>query len=120
LKYPYKLKESSNFIEKIQLGNLEDIIPMKIMSLSQRGLKKDFSDVFEILNRFQLVEVKSMIQSHYGDRNIDFYHLANAFTYFDDAENGPDIESINNSKWSEIKAYFVNNRKRIIDSFLQE
>jgi predicted nucleotidyltransferase component of viral defense system len=120
VKYPYQLKNSVNFVEKIQIGNLEDLIPMKLMTLSQRGLKKDFADVFEIMKRYQLIELKNMILNHYGERNINFYNFAMAITYFEDAENGPDIETLNNTEWGEIKSFFLQNKKKIIDTFIQE
>lgn len=118
LYYPYKLLLPFKTIEGLSMASIEDIACMKIVALSQRAVKKDFFDVYEILKIYQPVELKRMFLEKYGIEKINCYHILKSFFYFDDAENSPEPVSCNGTTWDEVKAFFRSNEKILTKDLL--
>jgi hypothetical protein len=81
--------------------SIEDIAAMKLNSTMNRGSKKDFYDIYELLNHFTLQELISFYTSKY-----DFSSqliLLKSLVYFDDAEQEPDPVSVKPTSWGMVK-----------------
>ena len=50
--HKYDYLESVKVIDGIRLLSIPDIIPMKLNAMAQRGQKKDFWDIAELLNHY--------------------------------------------------------------------
>jgi predicted nucleotidyltransferase component of viral defense system len=109
LHYPYGLLEPFVQLSGIKLASIEDIGCMKVIAISQRGEKKDFYDMYEILKLFSPVEIKEMVLNKYKEQRINCYHILKSFFYFDEAEKSLDPISLNGTKWVDIKEYFLKN-----------
>ena len=46
--YPYPLLEDLHALEEVQIAELLDLALMKLVSISQRGAKRDFIDLYQI------------------------------------------------------------------------
>lgn len=98
--YPYI--KGSEEIDGIRFLSVEDIIPMKLEAMATRGVKKDFWDIVELLNHYQLPQMLSFYQRRYP--NSDPGHVLLAMTYFDDAEvEKIDPNSLNAITWQQVK-----------------
>ncbi|MBN2790631.1 MAG: nucleotidyl transferase AbiEii/AbiGii toxin family protein [Candidatus Delongbacteria bacterium] len=102
IKYSYPKLKPIIEIEGIRLFDIEDIIPMKLSAIANRGSKKDFYDIYYILKRFSLTEMMDLF--HHKFPNINQFHIIKSLTYFIDAECEPDPIILEKSIiWSEVK-----------------
>ena len=111
-KYNYPVIKSFVETEELLLLSLEDIAAMKIVSLIQRGRKRDFIDIYFLLERFGIERILKFTQEKYG-RLYNEYLALRSLTYFVDA----DAEDVSEEKrfkllskisWGQIKKGIVN------------
>ena len=73
-------------IEKnMKLDDFKDIAAMKLLAITNRGTKKDFIDLYFLLDYFTLKEMLDFYQRKF--RNVNHYLTLRSLLYFDDAEN---------------------------------
>ncbi|OQX78760.1 MAG: hypothetical protein B6D61_04755 [Bacteroidetes bacterium 4484_249] len=70
--------------DDIRLLSLEDIAPMKLDAITGRGKKKDFFDLFYLLQNFTLPELLDLYQQKYHHSTL--FHVIKSLTWFEDAE----------------------------------
>lgn len=99
----------------------EDIAVMKIIALSQRGRKRDFVDLYwYCVNREPLEKIIWRALLQYPGQNHNVPHILKSFTYFADAEDDPMPEIFFRANWASIKAYFLEEGKRLVKTFLEQ
>ena len=118
LHYPYRLIKPLKQELGIRLASIEDIACMKVIAILQRGEKKDFFDIYEILKRFSPLMIKEMILEKYGDKKINCYHVLKSFFYFDEADKTLDPVSLNDTSWDDVKEYFLKNEATLTEGLL--
>ncbi|MCS7250781.1 MAG: nucleotidyl transferase AbiEii/AbiGii toxin family protein [candidate division WOR-3 bacterium] len=91
----------------IKIASLEDILCMKINALIPRGSKKDFFDVYFIMEHLNLKseEVIALFTQKFG--KYDKLIIKKALTYFEDAEKEPEFPLIKKVKWQKVKNFFI-------------
>jgi hypothetical protein len=104
--YPYPLLSAPLEWEGIRLASLIDIALMKITAIASRGAKKDFVDLYYILQRLSPQTVFSRFSEKYPIERLDPYHYLRSLTYFEDAEAEPDPRMLVPWSWEDIKSYF--------------
>ncbi len=87
--------------DEIKMASVEDIAAMKLNSTMNRGAKKDFYDIYELLNHFTLQELITFYNSKY-DFSSQLIVLK-SLVYFDDAEQEPDPVTVKPVSWSLVK-----------------
>lgn len=107
--YPYPLVKPLNHLEIIKVASLEDIGAMKVLSVIQRGSKKDFVDLYFIIRKLRLSanDLIKLFTKKYGKFNPLI--IQKALVFFEDANNEPDLIMIKKTDWSKIKQYFMFN-----------
>lgn len=101
VKYPYNFIENYLEIEGIRLLPIELIAVMKLVAISNRGAKKDFVDMYFLLDRYNLDEILINFEQIFPQ--INTFHAFKALTYFDDADIQTNPVMLKNVKWEEIK-----------------
>lgn len=97
------------------IAAVEDIALMKLAAISGRGSRKDFADLYMILQQPpSLDNYFDMLPRKYGASRINAYHILKSLTYFDDAENEPLPRMLVPFDWEECKAFFVRQARAII------
>ncbi len=100
IKYPYpKLKE--NVADGIRLISTGDISAMKVSAIAHRGSKKDFFDLYELLEIYSLEEILSFFSQKMP--NSDTSYIIRSLTYFDDAEVQENPIMIKSYTWELVK-----------------
>lgn len=83
--YPYPLifptVEFNNFPA---LASIKDIAAMKMIAIADRGIKRDFYDIYFLLEKFSMDRIFKWVKRKYPEFNI--YSAVRGLTYFDDAE----------------------------------
>lgn len=87
IKFHYPFIRPLVVIENIRMASLEDIAAMKLDSITGRGSKKDFYDVFFLLQQYSIDELFSFYTEKYPHQTT--FHVARSLTYFEDAEIQP-------------------------------
>ncbi len=105
LKYSYPNLRPIRIIDEIRLLSMEDIIPMKLSAIAGRGSKKDFYDIFYLLQNYTLHQMVEFFVQKYANANT--FHILKSLTYFEDADIEPDPRIIEKSDWNHIKKTIV-------------
>jgi hypothetical protein len=111
--YRYPLLQPLIFLEECNcsLASLDDVACMKLVAISQRGSKKDFIDIYQLLQHHKpLDQLLDCYQKKYQTDNI--LSVLVGMVYYDDADFEPDppLWSID---WQLIKK----DLKRIVKQF---
>lgn len=100
--YPYPWIDNPLNMSGLLLASTKDIAAMKLSAITNRGTKKDFIDLFYLLNDFTLTEMIGFYNNKYPDAST--FMLLKSLYYFDDAEYNemPSMRD-NSSSWDQIK-----------------
>ena len=103
--YSYPWLGNELVIDGIRLAGLEDIAAMKLAAVTGRGSKKDFIDIYFLLQKYRLKEMLELYNRKYFDGSE--YMVLKSLTYFADAEKESNIEMIQKTEWEVIKKYIL-------------
>jgi hypothetical protein len=111
--YKYPLIQNTQVFEDIQIASIEDIGCMKIDTISSRGKKRDFVDLYFILKymNLSLKQFFEFFNQKYQQENYNLYHVLKSLVYFDDAETDPDPQMKVEFSWDGLKTFFVHEVK---------
>lgn len=73
VKYAYPLLCEIQEFDKIRFLSQDDIIPMKLSAIANRGAKKDFFDIYELLKKYELPTILNLFAKKYPE--IDQFHI---------------------------------------------
>lgn len=99
--YPYKHLSSVELMDGLTLASLPDNAVMKLSALVNRGTKKDFVDVAELLNHISLEKLLEYYADKYP-QSSSFIALT-SLSYFTDAEREADPIFLKNQSWQSVK-----------------
>ncbi len=87
--------------KQIQLADLPDIAGMKISAITNRGTKKDFIDLYFLLQKYSFRQIIDFYLEKYKDATLLL--TLKSLTYFTDADNEPMPKMLNDISWNDIK-----------------
>jgi predicted nucleotidyltransferase component of viral defense system len=82
--YKYPLLNEVLVEESIRMLSIKDIAAMKLNAIAGRGSKKDFIDLYFLLQEFSLKEILSFYNQKYHDGSL--FMVEKSLTYFADAD----------------------------------
>jgi len=99
--YSYDWIDSDIEEEGIKMASLKDIAAMKFSAIAGRGTKKDFVDIYFLLQHFTLQEMLNFYTIKY--RYASLFPVMLSLSYFVDAEATPMPKMLKKIEWSKIK-----------------
>ncbi len=97
------------------VADLMDLALMKLVAIADRGSRKDFVDLWCILQEgLSLRECIDLLPRKYGAGHVNTYHVLKSLAYFDDAEKEPMPELLRALDWEKCKAYFAKEARAIV------
>lgn len=105
--YKYPLLEKTTKYKAIELAQLLDIACMKIAAVAQRGTKKDFVDLYMLLQKYSLSDILKAFEKKYRKVNYHRLHILKSLVYFDDADSDPEPDYLVNLNWADIKTFIT-------------
>jgi predicted nucleotidyltransferase component of viral defense system len=99
--------------EDVFLASEADIAAMKIDTISSRGGKKDFVDIYFLLKKYSLPELLTFFEEKYKNIQYNKLHILKSLSYFSDADNDPDPLMLVEFDWEKIKSFLENEIKKI-------
>ena len=103
--YSYPWLKDQKLIDGIRLADIDDIAAMKLAAITGRGSRKDFIDIYFLLQEYSLRELLGFYKKKYFDASE--YLVLKSLTYFDDAEDDLDVNMIEKISWCKIKEYIL-------------
>lgn len=113
LEYRYPLIESCIDWNGIQLSSVADIACTKLQTIGMRGSKKDFVDLFFLLDLYTLPELLEKASKKYAAVDYNQAHILKSLAYFEDAEAQPMPRLLKTVTWPQIKAKMISEVKNI-------
>jgi len=92
-------------IDSIRVAALAEIGAMKLAAILARGTRKDYIDLYFILQQKSLTDLFEIAAKKYPYHEAFPAFAVRALSYFDDAEYDPMPRMIKNVTWSEVKDY---------------
>ena len=110
--YRYNIIEDFTLYNNIRLAGMKDIAAMKLEAIAGRGSKKDFIDLFFILQQYNLEDIFSFHAQKYGIGLSNQYHHLKSLVYFADAESEAMPAMIKPVIWNDVKTQIISLSKR--------
>lgn len=97
------------------IADIVDIALMKLAAVADRGSRRDFVDLWCILQRGPtLRECIDLLPEKYGEGRVNLYHVLKSLTYFEDAEAEPLPAMREPFDWEACKSFFVEEAHEIV------
>jgi len=81
----YKLLKKPVLKRGMAVVSLEDIAAMKLVAVNRRPAKRDYIDIYYLLDKFSLGEMINFAKKKFP--NFNFYYLLRALSYFEDIKD---------------------------------
>jgi len=85
----------------LRLASPKDIAAMKVNAIQGRGTRKDFVDMYFLIQNYSLDQVMQFYKAKYPEYSE--YRAMLSLTYFEDAEQNPMPEMFVDVSWEEMK-----------------
>ena len=109
----YPWLEDSVEEDGLRLASPKDIAAMKINAIEGRGSKKDFIDIYFLLQHFSLEKILDFYAKKYP--NFSIYRALMSLTYFVDAEKFEMPMMFVDFDWEQCKSFILNEVKTYED-----
>lgn len=110
--YKYPMVDDFLIYRHMRLAGPRDLAAMKLEAIAGRGSKKDFIDLYFLLQQFQLREIFTFHTQKYGTGLSNQYHLLKSLIYFEDAEDEVMPVMREPLQWTDAKKLIINQAKR--------
>lgn len=98
--------------EGVQMLDIRDIAAMKLKAIAQRGSKKDFFDIYFLLEHLSLETMLDLFQQKF--KLYEIFHIIKSLTYFEDAESFADPVVFDKSvSWQKVKTLIQESVKKL-------
>lgn len=118
--YPATFGPATESLYRRPLAPVEDIGVMKLVAVSQRGAKKDFFDLYEILKTRDFSTIVHRARTMLSEMPMNPIHLAKSLVYFDDADGDPDPIVLSGVDWPTVKRFFTDRLREHTDLLRNE
>jgi len=100
--YPHPIIYPIEFWDTIRMYSDRDLIAMKLQTILSRGKKKDFWDIAELMQHYDLSEMIDYHNTKYPNQML-LISFPQALIYFTDADNSDAPVSLKGQTWYDIK-----------------
>jgi len=105
--YPHTFSGAYSDLGGVHLAGLVDIASMKLIAIAQRGAKRDYVDLYFILQDIPFNKIADNLVERFGRERVNPIVIGKALVFFADADADPDPEYLGKATdWKTIKRYF--------------
>ncbi len=109
--YQYELLSPATVTDTIRMVSKQDIAAMKLGAIAGRGKKRDFIDLYFLMEYFSLREILGFYQIKYPDGNS--FLILKSLTYFEDADLENDLNLLIPVDWEKVKKRIKNETNQL-------
>jgi hypothetical protein len=115
-RYEYPFLEKTRRLEGLHIAGILDIAAMKLIAISQRGTKRDFIDLYFIMQGVPFHRIAAHSVHRFGKERISPVHIGKSLVYFTDAESHPDPAFLKGREveWATVKKFFRQHVKQMV------
>ncbi|MCX6841871.1 MAG: nucleotidyl transferase AbiEii/AbiGii toxin family protein [candidate division WOR-3 bacterium] len=108
LHYPVPLKQPTVEYLSARVADWRDILAEKFKTVSQRGRRRDFYDIYACLTlkKLSVAEAVAALKDRFAGTGISYQHVLKNLTWFVDAETEPEPRLLMPADWSTVKRFF--------------
>ena len=115
--YPNKVLKNFTKVEEmsnLKIASILDIAVMKLVAIGGRGAKKDFFDLYNIIQKcnISVYELVNGLKQKCGD-NVNYVNIIMGLSYFEDAEDEILTHTFVDYNWEDIKKFFIEFQKEV-------
>ncbi len=116
-RYRYPLIGEPVFALGIRFASLRDIAAMKLDAISRRGTRRDFIDLYLIVQSgLSVPEAMDCYRDKYAGLNMNLVHIAKSLAYFADAEADPMPRMLTKVSWEKVTRFFEREARSLLRS----
>jgi len=114
--YPYPFIDNLVGFGGVSVSGVLDVAAMKVIAISQRGAKRDFIDLYFILQNVPFWKIAENMAERFGTERINPVHIGKTLVYFNDADDDPEPKYIVKKavSWENIRIFFKKNVKQMV------
>jgi hypothetical protein len=113
--YPYPFVDAPQPYEGLRVASVLDIAAMKLVAVAQRSAKRDFVDLYVILQQMPFRTVAARAVQRYGAEFIEPVVIGKGLTWFEDADGEPDPHYLGQQvPWNDVKAFFTSSFRQFV------
>lgn len=101
VQYPYAWLYPQIKADGLRLADCRDIAAMKLAAITGRGSKKDFIDLYFLLNNYTIAEMLDYYLAKYPDGSL--FLVLKSLVYFEDAEEDEMPNMLFPIEWEKVK-----------------
>jgi hypothetical protein len=115
-KYDYPFVEKPVIYRGVLIAGIHDIAAMKIIAISQKGTKRDFIDLYFVLQDIPFHKLSCHMVKRFGKERINPVHIGKSLVYFLDANSDPEPEYVRGREvsWDKVKKFFKSHVKQFV------
>ncbi len=102
VKYKHPVIRPTVVVEGIRMFSVEDIMAMKIQAILERGRKKDFLDIAELLHHHSVQNFVDFHKEKFSTQNL-LITVPQAMLFFGDADEDENPISLKGQTWESVK-----------------
>jgi hypothetical protein len=116
LHYAYPFKEKMNDLDGVPIAGMIDIASMKMIAISQRGARRDFVDLFAVMQSVPFWKIAENMIERFGKDRVNAVHIGKSLVYFNDADIDPNPRYLGSEKpdWESVKKFFKKNVQQMV------
>lgn len=95
----------------LRLASPKDIAAMKVNAIMGRGSRKDFIDLYFLLQHYSIQEILSFYKMKYPEHNL--FRALMSLSYFEDAEMQQVPTMFASTSWEEMKSTILQQVKKL-------
>jgi hypothetical protein len=111
--YHYKWLDGAVIENSITLAGIKDIAAMKLAAITGRGTKKDFVDLYYLLEKYSLEEMLGFYAEKYNEASE--FLVLKSLSYFSDADTDENPMMLKPCSWDIMKTTIKNE----LDSYIR-
>ena len=112
--FPVKPIRETIVMEDVRLLGIEDIAAMKLNAVANRGARKDFYDIYFLLEKYSLDTLVSFFKERFVTQDV--FGLLRSLDYFEDAEGQDEIILLRDKSvtWKQVKKRLVEETRKLL------
>jgi hypothetical protein len=113
--YPYPFVDAPQPYEGLRVASVLDVAAMSLVTIAQSSARRDFVDLYVILQQTPFRTVAARAVQRYGAGFIEPVVIGKGLTWFEDADGEPDPQYLGQSlAWDGVKAFFASSFRQFV------
>jgi hypothetical protein len=113
--YPYPFVDAPQPYEGLAVASILDVAAMKLIAIAQRSARRDFVDLYVILQHAPFRDVAARAVQRYGAGMVEPVAIGKGLTWFEVADGEPDPQYLKRAlKWEDVRGFFAANFRQFV------